>query len=179
PTKAKPSAGPEDAPEQLDADIRRDVLRAAETCRERFEASPSRSAYHLAAILDALEHDPRLIDPVYKKVQAIQASRAADSGAAVVTAIGGVPVRRLVRTKDGQPVIDKDGVPIWQRIQGRKWEGPSMVQRTRWAIAVYDADPLDVAAAVIRDLPPLLKADCRKYALLAHWAHRKRRIAQN
>ena len=39
-----------------------------------------------------------------------------------------------------------------------------MVRRTRWAIAAYDADPLDVAAAVIRDLPSLLKADCTKYA---------------
>jgi len=72
-------------------------------------------------------------------------------------------------TKDPQtgedvPVINKDGVPVWQRIQGRKWEGPSMVRKTRWAIAAYDADPLDVAASVIRDLPPLLKADCRKYA---------------
>ena len=78
-------------------------------------------------------------------------------------------MRRVAMTKDPQtgedvPVINKDGVPVWQRIQGRKWEGPSMVRKTRWAIAAYDADPLDVAASVIRDLPPALKADCTKYA---------------
>ena len=169
PTKAKPSAEPEDAPEQLAADIRRDVLRAAETCRERFKASPSLNAYQLGEILDALGRYPHLIDPVYKKVQAIQASRAAASGAAVVTAIGGVPVRRVAMTKDPQtgedvPVEDENGLLVWQRVRGRKWEGASMVNVTRWAIAVYDADPLDVAAAVIDKLPPLLKVACRKFA---------------
>jgi hypothetical protein len=168
PTKTKRSAERAKPPEEPDADLRRVLLRAAETCQQRFLDKPTRYAYHLSAILEALERDPRLIDPVYKKVQAIQASRAAASGAAVVTAIGGVPVRRAAMTKDPQtgedvPVINKDGVPVWQRIQGRKWEGRSMVAKTRWAIAAYDADPLDVAASVIRDLPPPLKADCRKY----------------
>ena len=35
-----------------------------------------------------------------------------------------------------------------------------MIARTRWAIAAYDADPLNVAAAVMNGFPPLLKADC-------------------
>ena len=169
PTKAKHSAERAKPPEELDADLQHALQRAAETCQQRFDEKPTRYAYHLAAILEALEHDPRLIDPVYKKVQAIQASRAAASGAAVVTAIGGVPVRRVAMTKDPQtgedvPVEDENGLLVWQRVRGRKWEGASMVNVTRWAIAVYDADPLDVAAAVIDKLPPLLKVDCRKFA---------------
>jgi hypothetical protein len=44
PAEKKPSAEPEDAPEELDADLRRAVLQAAERCRERFEASPSHNA---------------------------------------------------------------------------------------------------------------------------------------
>ena len=130
PTKAKPSAEPEDAPEQLAADIRRDVLRAAETCRERFKASPSLNAYQLGEILDALGRYPHLIDPVYTEIQAIQASRANASGEAVVTKIGNVEVMRWAQNEDG-PMINKDGGPVWQRVQGRKWEGASMVAKTR------------------------------------------------
>jgi hypothetical protein len=166
PTKAKPSAEPEDAPEQLDADIRRDVLRAAETCSERFEESPSHHAYKLAEILEALGRFPHLIDPVY----AFMGSKKCPPkipGVAPVVAIRGVPVRRLAMTKDPQtgedvPVEDENGLLVYQRIsKGRQWEGPYMVKVTRWAIEEYDADPLDVVAAVIRHLPPLLRADCR------------------
>jgi hypothetical protein len=163
PAEKKPSAERAKPPEELDADLRRVLLRAAETYQQRFDEKPTRYAHLLRVILEALERDPSLIDPVYTKIQSIEASRATASGKALVTAIGGVPVRRLARTKDG-PVINQDGAPVWQRVQGRKWEGASMVNVTRWAIAVYDADPLDVAAAVIDKLPPLLKADCRKYA---------------
>jgi hypothetical protein len=168
PTKAKPSAEPEDAPEQLDADVRRDVLRAAETCRERFEASPSHHAYQLREILEALGRYPHLIDAVHRFMGSNDCPPKLP-GVARVMAIGGVPVRRWVETKDPKtgklvPVVDKDGAPVSQKIRkGRQWEGPSMVRKTRWAIAAYDADPLDVAASVIRDLPPPLKADCRKY----------------
>jgi len=69
PTKAKPSAEPEDAPEQLAADIRRDVLRAAETCRERFKASPSLNAYQLGEILETLARHPHLIEPVQRFIE--------------------------------------------------------------------------------------------------------------
>jgi hypothetical protein len=119
----------------------------------------------VATILDALERDPGLIDPVYKRLQKIQTDqvvRAANAGAAVVTKVGNTAVMRLARTDDG-PMI-KDGNPVWQRVQGRKWEGASMVAFTRSAIAEYDADPLDVTAAVIDNLPPEPKTDCTKYA---------------
>ncbi len=69
PTKTKPSAEAEDAPERLDAAISRDVLRAAETCRERFKASPSHHAYQLGEILEALGRYPHLIDSVYRLVR--------------------------------------------------------------------------------------------------------------
>jgi len=154
PTEPEPSAEEEDAPEQLDADVYRAVLHTAETCRERFDQNPSRSAYQLGVILEALGRYPHLIDPVHRFMESDKCP--SKTGAAPVVAIGGVPVRR--------PVVTKDGSVVYQKIRGRSWEGPSMVARTRSAIAAYDADPLDVAAAVIRDLPPLLKADCRKYA---------------
>jgi hypothetical protein len=69
-------------------------------------------------------------------------------------------------TKDPQtgediPVEDENGLLVYQRIgKGRQWEGPSMVRVTARAIEDY-SDPLDVVAAVIRRLPPMLRADCR------------------
>jgi hypothetical protein len=164
PTKAKPSAEPEDAPEQLDADVRRDVLRAAETCRDRFEASPSHHAYKLGEILEALGRYPHLIDPVYR----FMGSKGCPSkvpGIAPIVKIGGVKVRRLAMTKDPKtgeavPVEGKDGLLVYQKIgKGRQWEGPYMVEVTARAIEDY-SDPLDVAAAVIRHLPPMLREDC-------------------
>lgn len=169
PTDPKPSAESEDAPERLDPAISRDVLRAAETCRERFEESPSHHAYQLREILEALGRYPHLIDPVHRFMGSKQCPPKVP-GVAPVVAIGGVRVARVATTKDPQtgedvPVEDERGLLVHQRIgKGRQWEGPSMVATTRWAIAAYDADPLDVAAAVIRDLPPLLKLDCLKYA---------------
>jgi len=161
PTDPKPSAEPEDAPEQLDADVRRDVLRAAETCRERFVASPSHHAHKLGEILEALGRYPHLIDPVYR----FMASKDCPSkvpGIAPIVAIRGVPVRRIVTTKDPKtgedvPVVDKDGLLVFQKIG---WEGPYMVEVTRWAIEEYDAHPLDVAAYVVSHLTPPLRADC-------------------
>jgi hypothetical protein len=165
PTKAKPSAEPEDAPEQLDADVRRDVLRAAETCRDRFEASPSHHAYKLGEILEALGRYPHLIDAVHRFMDSKDCPSKVP-GIAPIVAIGGVRVRRVAMTKDPQtgedvPVEDDDGLLVYQRIgKGRQWEGPSIVRVTARAIEDY-SDPLDVAAAVIRHLPPLLRADCR------------------
>ncbi|MDH3653325.1 MAG: hypothetical protein OEN21_03575 [Myxococcales bacterium] len=42
------------------------------------------------------------------------------------------------------------------------WEGPFMINVTRIAIEDSGADPLYVAAYVIRHLPPPLRADCTK-----------------
>jgi hypothetical protein len=165
PTDPKPSAEAEDAPERLDTEARRAVIGAAETCRERFEASPSHHAYRLGEILEALGRYPHLIDPVYR----FMASKHCPSkvpGIAPIVAIRGVPVRRVAITKDPKtgevvPAEDKDGLLVYQKIgTGRQWEGPYMVKVTRWAIEEYDADPLDVAAYVVRNLPPLLRADC-------------------
>jgi len=156
PIKAKPSDELEDAPEQLDVDVRRAVLRAAETCRGRFDESPSRHSHQLHVILDVLGRYPHLIDPVYRFMDGKDCPSKVPGAAPVVAIGGGVPVRRLVRNKEGEPG--------YQKIQGRLWEGPSMVNVTRWAIGAYDADPLDVAAAVMEGMPPLLKADGRKYA---------------
>jgi hypothetical protein len=167
PTKAKHRPKRAKPPEQLDADIRRDVLRAAETCRERFEASPSHHAYKLSEILEALGRYPHLIDPVYRFMGSNDCPPKLP-GVARVMAIGGVPVRRWVKTKDPKtgklvPVVDKDGAPVSQKSsKGRQWEGPSMVSVTRGAVAAYDANPLDVAAAVMRELRPLLMVDCSK-----------------
>jgi hypothetical protein len=168
PTKTKPSAEPEDAPEQLDADVRRDVLRAAETCRERFEASPSHHAHRLGEILEALGRYPHPIDPVHRLVRSDQRPSKTRPAVkpAVVTEIGGVSMARIVETKDPKtgedvPVEDENGLLVYQRTgKGRQWEGPSMVRVTARAIEDY-SDPLDVAAAVIRHLPPLMQADCR------------------
>jgi hypothetical protein len=165
PAKPEPSAEPDNTPEELDADLRRAVLQAAERCRERFEASPSRSAYQLGEILEALGRYPHLIDPVCR----FMGSKDCPSkvpGIAPIVAIGGVPVRRVVMTKDPEtgevvPAVDKDGRLVFQKVgKGRQWEGPSMVKVARRAIEEFDADPLDVAAYVVRHLPPLLRADC-------------------
>jgi hypothetical protein len=153
PTRTKPSR-PNRAkpPEELDADLQRALLRAAETCQQRFDEHPTRYAYQLREILEALGRDPHLIDAVHRLLE----GRTGNPAVAPVVAIGGEPVRRRVQTKDGDLVF--------QKIRGRPWEGPVMVNRTRWAIGAYDADPLNVATAVMRGLPPLLKADCQKYA---------------
>jgi hypothetical protein len=165
PTDPKPSAEPEDAPEQLDADVRRDVLRAAETCRERFEASPSRSDFQLGEILKALGRYPHLIDPVHRFIESKNCpSRFVNIGPAPVVKIGGEPVPRVATTKDpktGEDVgEDEFGFPVYGSFKdGRSWEGHAMLYLTRQAIEDY-SDPLDVAAAVIRHLPPMLRTDC-------------------
>jgi hypothetical protein len=166
PTKAKPSAESKDASDQLDAAISRDVLRAAETCRERFDENQTREAYQLGEILDALGRHPYLIDPVYRLVKR-ELGQPSKTRQAVVTEIGGVRVRRPAMEKDPKtgknvPVADKEGFPVYQRVgKGRQWEGPSMVRVAAAAIENH-ADPLDVATAIIAKLPPLLRADCRK-----------------
>jgi hypothetical protein len=162
PTKAKPSAEAEDAPERLDTEARRAVIGAAETCRERFDASPSRSTYQLATILDALGHYPHLIDPVYRFMESKDCP-SKEPGIAAIVKIAGVEVRRLVQKKDDSYATDEKGLLVYQRIKsGRQWEGPSMVNKTRIAIDDSGADPLYVAAFVVRHLPPLLRADCRR-----------------
>jgi len=74
---------------------------------------------------------------------------------APIVAIAGV---RVVRWADV-----KDAAPVYQRLRGgRMWEGPFMINVTRIAIEDSGADPLYVAAYVIRHLPPPLRADCTK-----------------
>lgn len=160
PTKAKRKPKRAKPPEELDADLRRVLLRAAETCQERFDENPTRYAYHLSIILDALGRHPHLIDPIYRFMESAECPTRFP-GVAPVVAIGGVPIRRIVRDKDGYPIWNKDGDAIWQRVQGRKWEGTVMVATTRWAIEEYDGHPENVVAKVVRELPPLLRADCR------------------
>ena len=153
PAKPKRSSRPSRAkpPEALDTDLRRALLCAAESCDRSFEEKPTHHAFKLGTILRALERDPRLIASIYDKLPA------APDGVAVTTAIGGVRVRRAVVNKHGDLVFQSIG-------EGRHWEGPSMVARTRWAIAAFDAEPLDVAAKVLASFPPLLKADCRRWS---------------
>ena len=152
PTEPEPSAEKAETPERLDTDVGRAVLRAAETCRQRFDENPSRGAYQLRVILEALGRYPHLIDAVYRFMESDKCPSKVP-GAAPVVAIVGVPVRR--------PVWKEDGSVVFQKIAGRPWEGPAMVETTRWAIDEFDADPLDVAAAVVAHLPPMLRADCR------------------
>jgi hypothetical protein len=139
PTKAKRSAERDNTPEQLDADLRRIVLRAAETCREYFDESPSRHAHQLSVILERMGRNPRLIEATYRFMHR-KDSPTWNPGVARITKIGDV-------------AIDAK--------RARVWEGPWMVEVTRWAIDEFNAEPLDVAAAVVRHLPPLLLADCR------------------
>jgi hypothetical protein len=138
PTKAKRSAKQEDAPDELDADLRRVLLRAAETYREYFDESPSRPAHQLSVILERMGRNPRLIEATYRFMHR-KDSPTWNPGVARITKIGGV-------------AIDAK--------RARVWEGPWMVEVTRWAIEEFDADPLDVAAAVVAHLPPMLRADC-------------------
>ncbi len=73
---------------------------------------------------------------------------------APILSIAGVRVVRWAGWKD-------DGRITYQRLRGgRMWEGPSMTNVTRIAIEDSGADPLYVAAFVIRHLPALLRADC-------------------
>jgi hypothetical protein len=165
PTKAKPNAEAEEAPDELDSYAGRAVIRAAETCRERFDDNPSRSTYQLQIILEALGRYPHLIDPVYRFMQSDKCPSRVP-GVAPIVKIGGTDVRRPVRKKDGSFATDKDGLLVYQKIPGRPWEGPSMVRVTRSAIEdeVFKADPrypLRVVTHVVRHLPPLLRADCK------------------
>jgi hypothetical protein len=73
--------------------------------------------------------------------------------AAPVVAIAGVPVR-IPRWK-------KDGSLVWQKLRGRPSEGAEMVNMARWAIAVCDADPLEVVKTVIGHLPEPVLAKCK------------------
>jgi hypothetical protein len=73
--------------------------------------------------------------------------------AAPVVAIAGVPVR-IPRWK-------KDGSLVWQKLRGRPSEGAEMVNVARWAIAVCDADPLEVVKTVIGHLPESVLAKCK------------------
>ena len=165
PTDSQPSANEPDAPEQMDPKLRRIVLQAAETCRERFDEDPSHDAYKLGAILDALGRHRHLIDPVYDFMGSKKCPPKVP-GLARVVAIGGVPVARVAMTKDPKtgenvPVEDERGLLVFQKVgKGRQWEGPSMVRVTALAMEDY-SDPLDVAAYVVRHLPPLLLADCK------------------
>jgi len=74
------------------------------------------------------------------------------------------PVVAIAGAKVRIPRWKKDGSLVWQKLRGRPSLGAELVSRTRWAIAVYDADPLEVVKTVIAHLPEPVLAKCKNAA---------------
>jgi hypothetical protein len=70
------------------------------------------------------------------------------------------PVVAIAGARVMRPVPRRDGSLAWQKLRGRPSEGAELVNLTRWAIAVCDADPLEVVKTVIAHLPESTLAKC-------------------